>query len=325
MPRYKQVPFTVQIDVPPATRGFYFASIIAETSSAGITDETGVVTPTKFAMIVPVILEVQSGAVTHRVSLADVGLEFRAATTESPAFTFAAVDIVNTGGSFSSIMPVVRVWGQSAGHWRKVLEATVGETGIIPGAKLHLLKDVGKPLASGSYQIEAFLYVDGRRGDVLKKVIKFDGDPTLAGNIAVDVPLDLQPTDTVLEIVPGATRSTGIQITNGSEESVRVETEFALPADMQSMSNSRGVRGDDLSCADWVTVEPRQFTMNGYSRTNLRAVARMPKGVAQYPCHDGTLKLRIFYRDGKPAGTRETYICIQNKKVAAGRWRPPPC
>ncbi len=317
VPPYKQVPFTVQIDVPGGTRGYYFAAIMAETAPAEITDDTGVVTMMRFAMVVPVVLEVQSGAVLQRISVTSTGLEFRAATTEAPATSFVAVDITNNGGTFSSIMPVVRLWNQSAGHWRRVLESNVGETGILPGAKLHLLKDVGRPLASGPYQIEAFLYVDGRRGDVLKKEIKFEGDPSMVTNAVLNVPLDLQPADTMLEMVPGATRATSIQVANGSEESVRVETEFALPADLQGVSNSRGVRGDDLSCADWVTVEPRQFTMNGYSRTNLRVLARMPKGVAQYPCYYGTLRLRISYRDGTPAGMKETYIGIQNKQVPA--------
>ncbi len=314
---YKQEPFTVQIDVPAGTRGFYFAALLADTATASITDETGVVTGYKFGLVVPIVLEVQSSAVRVQVSLADVGLQFRKATPEIPAATFVSVDIANTGGSFSSVAPVVRLSTQSGGHVRKVLEAPVGETGILPGVKLHLLHDVGKPLASGPYKVEALLFVDGRRADVVTKTVQFAGDPTVASNALLDVPVDLQPTDTILEIVPGATRSAGIQVTNRSEETVKVETEFALPADMLSMSTNHGVRGDDLSCVDWVTIEPRQFTMNGYSRVNLRVLARMPKGAAQYPCYYGTLKLRLSYRDGTPASTKETYICVQNKQVPA--------
>jgi hypothetical protein len=315
VPPFRQVPFTVQIDVPGGVSGFYFAAIIAETAPTPLADATGTVTMTQFAMVVPVVLEVQSLALPRKIALTDASLEYRPATAENPAFSLAAVDIANDGGTFSSIMPVVRLWGQSGGHWRKIVEANVGETGILPGAKLHLLHDLGRPLAPGTYRMEAFLYVDGRRGDVLDKQFKFEGDPTIAGNVHADVPLDIEPADTFLEIVPGATRSAAIRVANGSEEMVQVQAEFALPADMQSASNSRGVRGDDLSCADWVTVEPREFTMNGYSRTNLRVLARMPAGAAQYPCYYGTLTLRIFYRDGQFAGTKKTNICVQNKQV----------
>jgi hypothetical protein len=317
VPPYKQVPFTVQLDVPAGTRGFYFASLVAETEAEPVTAENGLVTQTKFSMVCPIVLEVQSLPMPHKVALTDVGLMFRPATTVSPATSLLAVDVANPGGTFSSIMPVVRLWGQAGGHWRKFLEASVGETAILPDGKLHLLHDAGRPLGSGLYRVEAFLYVDGRRADRLQKEVQFEGDPAVKGGAKQDVPLDVQPTDTFLEIVPGATRSAAIQVVNGSEEGIRVETEFSLPADMQSAQNSRGVRGDDLSCADWVTIEPRQFAMNGYSRTNLRIIARMPKGTAQYPCYYGTLKLRVFYRDGQLAGSKETYICIQNKQVPA--------
>jgi hypothetical protein len=315
VPPYRQVPFTVQIDVPGGVSGFYFAAIVASTAPTTITDETGTVSTTQFAMVVPVVLEVQNLVLPRKISVTGAGLEYRPATVENPAFTLASVDIANDGGTFSSIMPVIRLWGQSGGHWRKVLDAPVGETGILPGAKLHLLHDLGRPLAPGTYRMEAFLYVDGRRGDVLEKQLKFEGDPTIAGNVHADVPLDIEPVDTFLEIVPGATRSGAIRVANGSEEMVTVQAQLALPVDMQSASNSRGVRGDDLSCADWVTVEPREFTMNGYSRTNLRVLARMPRGAAQYPCYYGTLTLRVFYRDGQFAGTKQTNICVQNKQV----------
>ncbi len=317
VPPYKQVPFTIQISVPAGTRGFYFAAVVAETAPVPVEQIPGVVTQTKFALVCPIVLEVQSLPVPQKVALANVGLEFRAKTLENPAACFATIDIVNPGGTFSSIMPVVRLWGQAGGHWRKFMEANVGETAIVPGGKLHLLKDVGRTLGSGTYRVEVFLYVDGRRADRLQKEIPFQGDPAVVGDPRQNVPLDLTPADTFLEIVPGATRSAAIQVVNGSEEGVKIETEFALPPDMQSMSNGRGVRGDDLNCTDWVTVEPRQFAMNGYSRTNLRVIARMPKGVAQYPCYYGVLKLQVSYRDGTPAGIRETYICIQNKQVVA--------
>lgn len=317
VPPYKQQPFTMLINVPAGTRGFYFASLVAETAPEPATQPNGLVTLTKIAMVCPIILEVQSIPVQQKVSLTDAGLVFRPKTTEAPAASFLTVDIVNNGGTFSTIMPVVRLSGQTGGRSRKLLEANMGETAILPGAKLHLLYDVGRALGPGTYRVATLLYVDGRRADQLQKDIQFQGDPAVVGDPRQVVPLDLQPADTFLDVVPGATRSGVITVVNGSEESVKVETEFALPADMQSAQNARGVRGDDLSCTDWVTVEPRQFQMNAYGRTNLKVIARMPKGAAQYPCYYGTLKLRVSYRDGQPAGTKESAVCIQNKQVPA--------
>jgi len=181
-----------------------------------------------------------------------------------------------------------------------------------------LKHDLGRPLASGPYRMEGFLYVDGRRAGRVQKDLSFQGDAQLAGNAhSADSPLDVEPANSFIDITPGATRSSSIQVVNGSEEGVTVNVELALPGHMATASSSRGVRGDDLSCVDWVTVEPRQLTMKGYSRANLRVIAKMPKGAAQYPCYYGTLKLQASYRDGQPAGTSETYICVQNKQVTA--------
>jgi hypothetical protein len=314
---YKMVPFTVQIDVPAGTRGFYFAAIVASTEPRLIELDTGVVTQLQFQMVVPVVLEVQSMVMPAKVSLTDVAMTHRAATPEEPAMSFVTMNIDNTGGTFSALRPIVRLWGQSAGHWRKVAELNLNETGILPGAKLKLRHEVGKPLPSGTYRMEGFLYVDSRRAGRVQKDLNFQGDAQIAPGGPIESPLDLEPSNSFLEIVPGATRSSSIQVVNNSEEGVTVNLELALPMDMRDRSNGRGVRGDDLSCADWVTVEPRQFTMRGYSRQNLRVVARMPKGASQYPCYYGTLRLRGSYADGQPAGMSETYICVQNKQVTS--------
>lgn len=314
---YRQVPFTVQIDVPPGTRGYYFAALIATTAPGVITEETGIVTMLEIAMVVPVILEVQGIPMTHKISLGDIGLQYRAETPEVSAANYITTEITNSGGTFSTIMPVVKLWGQFGGLWRKVLEQNIGETGIMPGAKVRLRYDIGRLLASGTYRMEGCLYVDGRRGNVVTKELVFKGDERVLPGAVVAVALEVQPEHSFLEIVPGATRSASIQVVNASEMAVNVDVEFGLPPQMESRANARGVRGDDLSCADWVTVEPRRLSMRGYSRTNLRILARMPKGAAQYPCYYGLLRLRATYPDGQLAGIRETYICVQNKQTAA--------
>ncbi len=41
----------------------------------------------------------------------------------------------------------------------------------------------------------------------------------------------------------------------------------------------------------------------------------MPKEAGKYPSFYGTLRLRLSYADGKSAGTKDTWICLQNKPV----------
>ena len=315
---YKMVPFSIQIDVPAGTQGYYFAAIVAATAPRKVETATGVVTQMEFQMVVPVLLEVQSGPMPSKIALSDVGLEYRAETPDAAAASYLTVDIDNAGGTFSSLLPVIRLSGQSGGHWYKMAEMKLMETGILPGVKLHLKQDVGRPLASGAYRVEAFLYVDGKRSDRMQKELTFQGDGRVNPNSqrVADAPLEIQPVNSFIEITPGATRSSSIQVANGSEEGVDVTVELATPSHMQFMSNSHGIRGDDLSCADWVTVEPRKFSLRGYSRMNLRVIAKMPKGAAQYPVYYGALTLRATYsRDKQQAGVKETYICVQNKQV----------
>ena len=104
-----------------------------------------------------------------------------------------------------------------------------------------------------------------------------------------------------LDIVPGATRTTALQVTNGSEEEVTVNAELLVPEQMHLAVNGRGVKGDDLACTGWVTVSPSTFTLRGHARRNLTVMAKMPKEATKYPSYYGTLKLHVSYADGKSA------------------------
>ncbi len=163
VPPYQVVPFTLRIDVPAGTRGFFFASIVATTAPRTVTLNNGVVTPMNVVMVVPVILEVQSTPMPRKVELADVGLDPQPQTEAAPAASNVTLDIANNGGTFSRVLPIVRLWGQSGGHWTKMLDLKFAEIAIMPGAKLHVKQDAGQPLASGAYRLEGFVFVDGQR------------------------------------------------------------------------------------------------------------------------------------------------------------------
>ena len=107
-----------------------------------------------------------------------------------------------------------------------------------------------------------------------------------------------------LDIIPGATRATALQVTNGSEEDITVKAELLVPEQMHQMSNSRGVKGDDLACNGWVTVNPATFTLRGHARRNVTIMAKMPKEATKYPSYYGTLRLRVSYPDGTLGGVK---------------------
>ncbi|MCX5646014.1 MAG: hypothetical protein NTZ17_15245 [Phycisphaerae bacterium] len=314
---YQIVPFSLQIEVPAATRGFFFAAIVATTTPKPVTLPNGTATTMNMEFVVPVILEVQSTPMRQDISLTDVGLSYQAQQGETPAGNNVVIDIANNGGTFSGLLPIVRLWEQSGGHWRRFSEVKFPEISIMPGAKLHVQQNVGQALPSGSYQLEAALYVDNRRGPIIKKTVQFAGDPTLAGSLRGQAALAVAPSNLFLEIVPGATRTTALQVTNGSEEDITVNAELIVPEQMHLAVNGRGVKGDDLACTGWATVNPSTFTLRGHARRNLTILAKMPKESTKYPSYYGTLRLHVSYADGKSAGVREALICAQNKQVDA--------
>ena len=176
---------------------------------------------------------------------------------------------------------------------------------------------MGQALASGAYQLEAALYIDNRRGPIIKRTVQFNGDPTITGGPRGQAALGVAPASVFIDIVPGATRTTALQVTNGSEEEITVNAELLVPEHMHLAVNGRGVKGDDLACNGWVTVNPATFTLRGHARRNLTIMAKMPKESTKYPSYYGTLKLHVSYADGKLGGVKEALICAQNKQVTA--------
>jgi hypothetical protein len=315
VPAYQIVPFNLQVNVPPGTRGFYFASIIATTAPRLIETSQGVVNAVNVEMVIPIILEIQNIPMPRRIGLTGVGLDAQVQTEQAPAASNIIVDIANNGGSFSRLLPVVRVSAQEGTHWRRISEVKLPELVIMPGVKLHVKQDAGQALPSGNYRLDAFLFVDGLRGPRISNEVVFKGDPRIPSTgLKGDIPLTMQPAPLFIEMVPGAARSAVVNVLNGSEDEITINAEAVLPPHMES-AQVQGIRGDDLSCANWVTVNPSKFTLKGHSRRSIGILARMPKEAGKYPSYYADLKLHLFYADGKAAGTKETWICVENKPV----------
>jgi hypothetical protein len=301
---FDRKPVRVRVEVPAGSRGYYFAAIIARSAPRPDLID-GVTAMTILEYVIPVILEVRGRPIRHEVELTDVGLEFQAPTTMRPAASLVSIDIQNDGGTYSRLTGMTRIWARWGGHWRKITEKQFMDTGIIPGVKLHLLEDVGRPLPSGTYKVEGFLYVDGRRSGQIQKEIEFEGDKRIT-NFNVDAPLD---------VVPGVMRTGAIAVVNASTEPVQVAAEVVLPENMVHAVSAKGVRGETFGCADWVTVEPAKFTLQGYGRQNLRVSVRMPASPAGLPNYYGMIRLHSTYPDGQSGGLTRARVCVLDKKV----------
>ena len=317
---YQRVPIGVVAEIPPGTRGFYFAALVAETAPR----QTQINGPfggalLSFRYLVPIILEVQGVAMPHDVKLVDVDMRYQAATLQNPtAAVIASMGITNKGGTYSRLQGHLRILQESkdsVGSWRRVADLPFTPIGIIPGVSLNLEKDVGMLLPSGKYKVEGYLFVDGRRGNAFSEELDFKGDPRVP-DVRALVPISLDKDDLMIDVVPGSGRGGSVMVTSQSEEPVTVNVEFVLPEHMQNVVSGEGIRGDDLSCVDWVNVMPSEFTLQRYARRSVNLNVKMPPTATQYSHYYGMLRLHVTYADGTSAGMRDVRVCVKNTKAA---------
>jgi hypothetical protein len=314
---HQVLPVSVLANIPAGTRGYYFAALIVETTPR----ETAIDGPYGGALLgmqylVPIILESQNVVMQHKVELTDVGLTYIAPTIENPtAAVIGSMAIANTGGTYSRLMGQLRIWRQNQGHWTKAADLTLPENGIIPGVKLNLTQDIGVLLPNGKYKIEGYLYVDGRRANAINKEIDFVGDKRVPENAAGLVAIDLDKENLFIDALPGATRGGAIQVGNGSEDPITVNAEFILPPHMLNVVSGRGIKGEDIGCADWVTLDPPEFTLQRYGRRNVRVIAKMPATATQFSHYYGMVRLHVTYQDGTPGGMKTARVCVRNSKA----------
>jgi hypothetical protein len=302
----------VDIKVPRNVRGFYAAAIIASVRPRpGTSREVAV----NLQFLIPVIVEIQSRSVRHKITVGDVGMEFVPQSGERPATVLATIDIENNGGTYSRLKPFARIWNFSNGHWRVITTTTFNDASIIPGVKLKLKHDIGRSLPSGKYRVSGALYVDGGRIRGVQKELDFAGDTSLK-DAASDVPLDLIPRDITIESIPGATRLSTIKVHNATEETVHVQAAKGLPYTLQNKV-VQDLNGNDLDCTDWITVTPENFTLPGYGQQNLMITSKMPSPGIMYPCYYSLLALWVTYPDGQKAGVATANICLENSEVQA--------
>lgn len=304
-------PVPLDIRVPPGTRGFYAAGIIARLQSRP--DEPGITVVLR--MLAPVIIEVQGRTMRHRVGLTDVGMEFIKATEFAPPTTLVSLDIENNGGTLSRLHPFARVWGFSDGHWRLLTTMEFNEVSIIPQSKLKLKQSIGQSLPSGQYRVTGALYVDATRAKEHKKEISFVGDPSVT-KVAGDAPIDLMPPDVTINSLPGVTRAEKITVYNASDEAINVQTTLGLPRVLDGVAFG-DFTGNDLDCSKWLKIIPEKFTLRSNGKQNLRIISEMSDSVSTHPCYYALLSLHSSYVDGQRAGTRTANICVANEKIEA--------
>jgi len=300
----------VFLRVPPGVRGFYTAGILASLKPRP--DATDITVLLRF--LIPLLTEVQGRPMRHNIKLEDLGMELVKAAGGKPATTTISMDISNNGGTYSSLKAFAKVRGFWDGHWREVTEAEFKGVSIIPGAEFKLRHNIERSLPPGNYKISGVLYVDGRRTKRIEKELNFVGDPSIT-KVATDAPLDVLPSNVIINCRPGATRTTAIKIRNASDETVNIQTGLALPGNLRGVAFG-DLKGDDLDCTEWVKIEPESFTLRSMSQQSIRIIATMPKSAAMHPCYYALLGIFSTYPDGQKGGVTTAHICVTDESIS---------
>ncbi len=301
-----QEPVELTIRVPRGVGGFYGAGIL--TSLKVVNPGTNVTLNIRF--LIPVLIEIQGRVYPPKIELKNVGMEYVPPSDNNPATTLVSVSVDNVGQTFSRLKPFARIWGYQDGHWRVITKTEFRDTGIIPGAQLNLKTDIMRPLPSGRYKIAGAIYVDGRRATAIAKEMDFVGDPGVK-KAATDAPLDLVPRDVVIEGFPNSTRAAFLEVINSSDETIDIQTLFGVPTVLNGAA-SPTFKGEELTCVDWLRVEPQKFTLNSFEKKRIRVIANIPESVGIHPWHYAVLGLYAHYPDGQMAGLTTTNVCVGN-------------
>jgi len=309
------LPVSLEMRVPRNARGFYAAAIHVEMSPVPRMVQ-GRAVLLQFSVLAPVLVQIEGWAPPHKVELTDVGMRFQQEPNK-PATSIVTMSVANDGGSYSRLQGKVWLSAISGDNVRQIATPEFLECSIIPGVQVTLKSDIERSLPSGKYRLQGTLFVDGRRVKPIEKEIDFIGDPRLT-RAAADAALDLRPLDVSVQTQPGATRTETLTVTNASNERVNVTTAVAIPPVLTGVGiPERGLTGDDLNCAPWVEVVPKEFTIAPGRSQNLRIITRMPNPIAVHAWYYALLYLRATYPDGQNAGVRKAYICVSNKQVEA--------
>jgi len=299
------------------TRGHYSAGILVITQPrAGIV--AGRTANMVFKYLIPIVIEAKGFSTRDEVKVVDAGLEFLSQTTRRDPATQVTMTVQNEGVTYASLNAKAFVYAKQGDHWRKMVETNFTGRSILPGVTFTHHQDVGRPLATGTYKVQIFLYVNGHRTDYHEAQVQFQGDSRIDITDQKDTaPLVLDPSVVEIQAIPGAMRQGILTVSNFSEEDITIDAEVGLPGVLASrtipLPDGRTLIGEHLGCTSWLRVEPSRFTIRGYQRKNVRVIADMPEAAGDYPHYYGTINLRASYPDGQSGGSKQGYAFVTTR------------
>jgi len=317
VPPYGNLHIPYRIVVPAGVRGFYCAAIRARLlPRPGL---SGVVV--RYNFVVPILLTIEGPALRHQIELDDADLVYVKGERNIPSQVLVQLSVKNEGASFGNLVATARVRQVLSNDKTRLIASEVpfDNVGIIPGSELHLQADLRKKLPSGKYLVSGSLFVDGRRVKGIRKEVEFV-NPEYNGIVHTDTAITFDQSFVDIATSPGRAGDSLVTLSNNSDERVTVKAYVTGPEGLESKVG-RGIRGAQLSCADWIEVIPAQFPLRAIGRRNVRIVARMPgkdkmaQSDVQFSSYYANVKFYAFSSDGSNAGTADMLVCLSREDM----------
>ncbi len=308
--------FTVEnleIRIPNRARGFFSAGLqVSLNPRPGL---GGV--PIRFDFVVPICVIIEGRALTSKVELLSSGMKFVEGKDDQKESASVVITLKNVGTSYSMLTPYSSIW-QVLPTGRRLVKRDLKfrPIDIIPGAEIDMTADLERSLGSGKYRIVTQLSVDGRRVKPLSEVVDFV-NPAFTGAAHLDAAMRLTPSQVDLEMLPGQMGSRKITIQNNSDEAIVVKAIPVVPAVMAGRVTD--LRGEDLSCADWIEIRPNEVPIRAGGERNVTVLVRMPEKddmpvLSVDPTnYYGTVKFYGFFRDRSSAGMSSAMVNVISK------------
>ena len=310
--------------LPANARGTYIAGLLVRSRPAGDSDAAVRI---RLQFLVPVILSVEGRPARQQIAIPDLTMEFfrpvgfGGAPRGEPT-TIAYIHADNEGQTYSRLNGYLQVDRQQGGSWRRVTRLDVEDRGIIPGASLKLPFDMERVLPPGTYRLTSQIEVDGRRLPRVVREISYAGDPDAEPGDTVDTAFDatliLEPPLVEMDIVPGATRTATLSITNPNDQRLNVNIAAATPEALAGKVMG-DLLGETLAATPWIRISPSQFTIRPEGQRNVRVVSRIPREGVDNANYYADIIIDSTYSDGQNAGTIRSALRLNNEEIVEQR------
>ena len=304
----------VEIRVPPGVRGFYCAAIQAIVAPRDSMSRVSI----KYELVVPVLIEIEGIPLKHRLSLDDVEVKpFEG--KDSLKSTQLVFSISNTGETMANVSGKgwVKYWDDKRKRWKPVVSElnVIEERTVIPGVKAQYRQDIGVDLPSGRYQVLGMLNVDNRESGVFEK--EFD----YVGRVGVELVEEaaIRCASDFILIDDARVKRTcrgSVELRNYSFHPVTVHAKAAVPKEMAGKI-WYGRKGDDMSCADWIKVQPEEIILQPFGSRNVRVVGKIPEDASyRSKGYYADLTFEAEYKEEKTdAGSVTVQVAILDQEV----------